>query len=305
MTWGLNFWNWCATMSLLDTLERKLGRFAVPQITLGLIACQVIIFVADIVLDPGAPKPFSERFLLIPEKVLAGEVWRLVSFLVLPPTVGSLSTWTILCSLMFWYLFYLMGTALERTWGTFHYNVFLLLGYVATVAVSFIVPNEAASNAFLEGSVFLAFAYLYPDFELYIFFILPVKIKWLAMLGWIGYGLTLIFAQDWMTRLMVLASVFNFFVFFGTEVVQRVRSGQRRMKTQAAHRSVRQPAYHHRCVVCGITDRSDPTMEFRYCSKCAGSQCYCMDHLRAHEHVTAVESTPGKEKVSESETHGA
>jgi hypothetical protein len=290
-------------MSLLDILERKLGRFAVPQITLGLIVCQVIIFVADVVLDPGAPQPFSERFLLIPEKVLAGEVWRLVSFLVLPPAVGSLSLGTIFWSLIFWYAFYFMGTALERTWGTFRYNVFLLIGYVATVAASFIIPALPASNAFLEGSVFLAFAYPYPEFEFYIFFILPVKAKWLALIAWIFYGIALIYGPDWMTRVMVLASVFNFFIFFGTDIVQRVRSGQRRMKSQAAHNSVRKPAYHHRCVVCGVTDRSDPTMEFRYCSKCAGSQCYCMDHLRAHDHIPAGGPAPEEEKVSGADTH--
>ncbi len=80
----------------------------------------------------------------------------------------------------FWYLFYLMGTALERSWGTFRYNVFLLIGYVDTVGVAFIVPDVPANNAFLQGSVFLAFAYLFPDFVMYIFFILPVKIKWLG-----------------------------------------------------------------------------------------------------------------------------
>jgi hypothetical protein len=279
-------------MSLLDTLERKLGRFAVPHVTLGLIACQAIVYVANLLLErPNAAEPFAERFLLIPQKVLAGEVWRLVSFLVVPPFGFIL--WT----LFFWYLFYLMGTALERTWGTFRYNVFLLLGYVATVAVAFIVPDRPASNAFLQGSVFLAFAFLYPDFELYIFFILPVKIKWLALLTWIYYGVIVIFGEP-MSKLMVLASVFNFLVFFGKDIVQRVRTGQRRMKVQATRLSAREPAYYHRCVVCGITDQTNPKMEFRYCSKCAGSQCYCMDHLRAHEHITADSQAPEKAKVS-------
>jgi hypothetical protein len=279
-------------MSLLDTLERKLGRFAVPHVTLGLIACQAVVYVANLLLEQqNAAEPFAARFWLIPQKVLAGEVWRLVTFLVVPPFGFIL--WT----LFFWYLFYLMGTALERTWGTFRYNVFLLLGYIATVSVAFIVPDLPATNAFLQGSVFLAFAYLYPDFELYIFFILPVKIKWLALITWIGYGITLIFAPDWMTRLMVLASVFNFLVFFGKDIVQRIRTGQRRMKVQAARLSTREPAYYHRCVVCGVTDRSNPKMEFRYCSKCAGNPCYCMDHLRNHEHIAADARAPEKAKA--------
>jgi hypothetical protein len=77
------------------------------------------------------------------------------------------------------------------------------------------------------------------------------------------------------------------------------------MKYQAARLSTREPAYYHRCTICGITDRTDPKMEFRYCSKCAGSCCYCMEHLRAHEHVAAGETAPEKEKVGESEAQGA
>ena len=266
-------------MSLLDTLERKFGRFAVPHVTAGLIACQVVAYIAVMVLTrPDAQEAPDQPLQLIPAKVLDGEVWRLATFLALPP-FGN-----IICMLFFWYLFFLMGTALERTWGTFRYNVFLLVGYVATVAVAFIVPDQPASNAYLQGSVFLAFAFLYPDFELYIFFLLPVKIKWLALLAWIGYGWELLFG-DWLTRLLVLASVCNVLLFFGKGIVQRVRTGRRRMAFQAARLSEKQPAYFHRCAVCGITDRTHPKMDFRYCSKCVGSQGYCQDHLREHTHV--------------------
>jgi hypothetical protein len=190
-----------------------------------------------------------------------------------------------------------MGTALERTWGTFRFNAYLLLGYAATVAAAFILPAGAASNGYLQGSVFLAFAHLFPEFELYIFFILRVKIKWLALLTWIAYGIILL-VGDWMSRLMVLASVCNFLVFFAQDLLERVRTGRRRMAIQAAQLAAREPAYYHRCTVCGITDRTNPTMEFRYCSKCAGNHGYCADHLRDHAHVPAAEPAPAKEKVS-------
>ena len=111
---------------------------------------------------------------LVPTKVLHGEVWRLVTFLCEPPTNN------LVFAFFFWYLFFLMGTALESTWGVFRYNVYLLVGWAATVAVSFIQPEAPASAGFLQGSVFLAFAYLYPNFQLLLFFILPVKVKWLA-----------------------------------------------------------------------------------------------------------------------------
>jgi hypothetical protein len=271
-------------MTLLDTLQRKFGRFAVPHVTVGLIACQVIVYLlAQGMPRPEGAEPVEMRLLLIPDRVLAGEAWRLATFLVIPP-FGN-----VVCSFFFWYLFYLMGTALERSWGVFRYNVFLLIGYVATVGVSFLTPDLPSSNTFLEASVFLAFAYLFPDFELYIFFLLPVKIKWLALLTWISYGAVLVFG-DWLSRLLVLASVCNFLLFFGKDIVQRVRTARRRMATQAARLTAREPAYYHRCAVCGITDRTHPKMDFRYCSKCAGNHGYCEEHLRNHEHVTAVDT---------------
>ena len=92
-----------------------------------------------------------------------------------------------------WYLFYLMGTALEEHWGAFRYNIFLLIGYLMTVAVSFLIPALPVTNAYIGGSVFLAFAFLYPDFILQIFFVLPVRIQWLALITWLYYGYLLLF----------------------------------------------------------------------------------------------------------------
>jgi hypothetical protein len=275
-------------MSLLDKLQRRFGRFAVPHLTIGLIACQAMVFAAALATSkPGAhgldDNRLEERLVLIPNQVLAGEVWRLASFVIVPP-FGNI------VGLLFgWYLFYLMGTALENYWGTFRYNVYLIIGYLATVGVSFLVPDQTASNAYLMGSVFLAFAFLNPDFELYIMFLVPVKIKWLALLTWIGYAWTMI-VGDWMARVLVVASICNFLLFFAGDIVQRIRSGQRRMARQAAQFGVKPPPYFHRCVVCGITDRTHPQMDFRYCSKCNGSHGYCQEHLRNHEHVSAGES---------------
>src|SRR5260370_14984329 len=250
-------------MSLLDYLERKFGRFAVPQVTAGLIACQVVVYLAGFVLDRPGREPIASQLVFIPERVLQGEVWRLLTFLVMPPVPSVISLFNLVCAFFFWYLFYLMGTALERTWGSFRYNVYLLLCYVATVGLAFILPDAPATNAYLEGSVFLAFAYLYPDFEMYLFFILPVKIKWLALVTLIRYFLVMIFGS-WEARLMVLASVCNFLVFFGKDLVQRVRTGRRRMEIRARSYSTAEPAYYHRCTACGIPDRTNPHMDFRY-----------------------------------------
>jgi hypothetical protein len=274
-------------MNVLDKLQRRFGRFAVPNVTIGLIACQAMVFVATLAstkpdVEGAQENRLGQRLQLVPEQVLAGEVWRLATFVIVPP-FGNI------VGLLFgWYLFYLMGTALEVYWGAFRYNVYLLIGYLATVGVSFLVPDQPASNAYLMGSVFLAFAFLNPDFELYIMFLVPVKIKWLALLTWIGYAWTMIFG-GWLGRLLVLASVCNFLLFFAGDIVQRIRSGQRRMARQAAQFGLKPPPYFHRCVVCGITDRTHPQMDFRYCSQCNGTCGYCQDHLRNHEHVNAGE----------------
>jgi hypothetical protein len=267
-------------MSLLDKLERRFGRFAVPHVTVGLIACQVVVY-ALAYTKPEMAMPL----LLVPEQILEGQVWRVVTFVMVPPFSN------LICAFFSWYLLYLMGESLELFWGTFRYNVYLLIGLVATVGVSFLQPNVPAHNVFFLGSVFLAFAFLNPDFELYLFFILPVRIKWFALLTWLSYGFTLIFGE-WIDRLLVLASVSNFLLFFAADIVARLKTGQRRMTYQAKQFTQKEKAYFHRCVVCGITDRSHPQMEFRYCSKCDGAQGYCMDHLHDHPHIVEAAKQP-------------
>lgn len=259
---------------MIRALEKRFGRFSIPNLTAYLILAQVGAYV----LVFGNPQ-FADRMLLIPKDVLAGELFRLLTFLAVPPSSHPL--W----AFFFWYLFYVMGTALERYWGTFQFNLFLLIGYVATVAVSFITPEFPATNGFLKGSVFLAFAWLNPDFVLRIMFIFPVRIKWFALISWIGIGSLLLFSP-WPIRLAVLASVLNFLIFFGPDIRHRIKTGNRQMLSQARRRGERPPEYLHKCETCGITDTSHPQEDFRYCSKCTTDAAYCSEHLRDHAHIT-------------------
>jgi hypothetical protein len=262
-------------MGLLDKLEKKFRNLAVPNVTLYLIMGQVLFYVLSMAgrFDLG-------RIVLVPALVLAGEWWRLITFLFIPPLTN------LIFAFFAWYMFYLMGGALEGHWGTFRYNLFLLVGYIVTVAVAFLFPLSAATNIFIGGSVFLAFAFLFPEFEILIFFILPVKMKWLALITWITYGYQL-FVGPWSTRLFVLASISNFLLFFGKDILWRMKTGNRRMVTKAKELSGKKEAF-HRCAVCGITDLTDPGMEFRYCSDCGGLG-YCKDHIFNHEHVKKTE----------------
>jgi hypothetical protein len=271
-------------MKPLERMERRFGRFAIPNVTLLLIAGQVVLYVMSQMPVVNGQALSLDVVQLAPELVLQGEIWRLVTYLFQPPATNPIFAF------FFWYLFYLMGTALENIWGAFRYNVFLGIGFLASIAAAFVywfvfrVPGGTASNAYLQGTVFLAFARFYPDFTLLMFFVLPVKIRWLALLTWLYYGLTLVTANDWMTRLMVVAAVLNYLVFFGRDIWQDVRHGQRRMQFRA--RTLRKDGQMvHTCRVCGLSSKVAPQTPFRYCSQCGGEYCYCPDHLSNHEHV--------------------
>ncbi len=265
-------------MAFMNNLERRFGRYAIPNITIYLIMGQVLFFIAHL----------SGRFslgplLLIPGFALTGEWWRFFTFIFIPPVTNPIFAF------FAWYLFYLMGSTLEEYWGAFRFNLFLFTGYLITIAVSFLFPMYPVTNIFIGGSVFLAFAFLYPDFELLIFFILPVKVKWLALLAGVGYAFEIL-AGSWPTRLSVLASLSNFFLFFSRDIYWRIKTGNRRMIARTKNATAKREAF-HRCAVCGITDLTHPEMDFRYCQECGGLG-YCTEHIRNHEHVKRSTNNP-------------
>lgn len=276
-------------MSLLARLESKIGRYVPPNITAVLIAGQAVCLLADWFSKAQGNPGILHNIQLVPARVVQGEVWRVVTYLFAPMNSHPLFI------IFLWFLFYLMGTTLQANWGTVRYNTYLLIGYVASLLLAFVGwavfpgANAIATNGFLYGSVFLAFARLYPDFTLLLMFILPVKVKWLALLMWLMYGYSLLF-DSWLTKLMVVAAVANYLLFFGRDIWRDMKHGHRRMQHQGRLR--RAPArITHECRVCGLTSVDSPRTPFRYCSQCEGQCCYCPDHLRDHEHVVKERAT--------------
>ncbi len=253
------------------SLAATLNRFAIPRLTLYIIVLQVVVFV----LHFNEPRVVA-TLMLVPAAVLAGQWWRVFTFAFIPPATGI---WL----LVDWYFFYFIGTALENTWGASKYTAFMFLGWLFTAAAAFIVPNAAATNEFIMGSTFLAFAFIYPEYQIMLFFVLPVKVKYLAWLAW-GYFLVTFITGNWMTRLMVAAPVANFLVFFGRDIWRGARRGHRRLAQRTAAMAASENTL-HRCTTCGVTERSNPTMEFRYCDRCAGAPGYCEDHINNHVHI--------------------
>lgn len=272
-------------MSLLDRLEKRYGHYALPGVTLWLLAGQAMVFLAQYVgPNAGAGGAIAQSLALDPQKVYDGEWWRLITF----PFLAPLGQFPLLVIFFFWFL-YFIGTTLEGAWGVFRYNVYLGLGYLATVAAAFLADAIQPGSGlivgdYVYGSLFLAFARLYPEFEIYLMLILPVKIKWLARIQWAWYWFVAI-AGDWHMRLMALAAILNYVVFFGREVFSEAKQGHRRMKHKAKTLNVQEKVMHE-CAVCGLTSDMAPKTAFRYCSKCVGQRCYCPDHLRDHECVT-------------------
>ncbi len=256
-------------MGFKEKMERRLSRYAIPHLTLWIILGQVLFFV----LHFSHPHIIA-RMYLEPSLVWAGQWWRVFSFVIIPPTYSPI--WLFFDI----YFFYLLGNTLENTWGSLHYNLFLLIGWIATVAAAFLVPGGVATSIYLFGSVFLAFAFLYPDFVIYIFFILPMPVKYMAWLVWALY-VWMFLSGPWPQRVIILAAVLNFLLFFRQDIINRIRYGHRKLAAKAA-KTVDEPF--HRCTVCGITERTNPEMEFRYCNLCAGTPCYCMNHINKHEH---------------------
>ncbi|MFW6058918.1 MAG: rhomboid family intramembrane serine protease [Phycisphaeraceae bacterium] len=263
---------------MLQRLERKFGWLAIPHLTVYLVAGQTFFFLAILL----RPELFAQM-VLQPQAVMAGEVWRLLTFVFIPPQVHPIF---IIFAL---YLLWLMGEALEDNWGTFRYNLFLLVGWLATLASAWIQPSVPATNVYLLGSVFLAFAFLYPEFRILLLLIIPVKVKWLAALTWVLYGLGFLRAAtdgNWSHCMVIVAAVANFFLFFWPDLLEMVRRRGRRMRQEVVAMEARRAAEEpfHRCTTCGRTEQSDPELEFRYCPHCTDSPCYCMDHIFDHEH---------------------
>lgn len=282
-------------MNWLNKLERKFGRYAIPNLMWYVIALNITGFVIAL----GVPQ--LEPYLTLSiEAVLHGEVWRLISFILIPPTYSIIG-------LFFFVLFYYwIGQGLEQAWGAFRFNVYLftgvLLHIIAAFLIYFIFGVDLMLNlTYLNVSLFLAFGAEYPDYTIYIMFFLPVKMKFMAALSGIFLGVEIISglipvilgvsANGYQTASSVgaLIAVGNFLIYFlnNRRYVPKRTVAQKKMRANLQKAAVQMKGKtHHRCAVCGRTEESNPELEFRYCSKCAGAYEYCMDHLYTHVHVS-------------------
>ena len=287
-------------MNWLNKLERKIGKYAIPNLMIWLIGAYTIGFVMYTV-NPS----ILSMMVLSPYHILHGQIWRLVTWIFMP-------TETNLLFLLIMALFYYqLGSALERTWGTFRFNVYIFSGILFTVIGAFLLYAIAYlfnalgmvgiagslvsgmgwgfSTNYINMSIFLAFAVMYPDMQVMLYFIIPIKMKWMAIV----YGILIVYhfiAGSWAGRVSIVMSLASFVVFFlSTRNLKRYTPHEihRRQQFKAQMREPRPGSgiTKHKCVVCGRTELDDPNLEFRFCSKCEGNYEYCSDHLFTHQHI--------------------
>lgn len=288
------------TMNWMNKLERKFGRYAIPNLMNYIIVLYVFGFVLDFV------KPGFYYFYLSLDMaaILRGQVWRLFTFLIQPPSTNLLF---VVFTLM---LYYMIGRTLEHVWGTFRFNLYFFMGaffHVLAALMMYLLLHVSLplGTHYLNLSLFFAYVALYPNQQFLLFGILPIPAKVLAWINAAMFGYTILQAFlpayggseiGWYYHANALAafvSLLNFLIFFLASRNMARYSPKEIKRKHTYHKAVREgrmeqrgaDGARHRCAVCGRTELDDDTLEFRYCSKCNGNYEYCQDHLFTHEHI--------------------
>lgn len=284
---------------VLDKLERKIGKYAIKNLTIYLLIAYAIGYLLMFG-QQFTGVPYLNYIWFEPYLVLKGQIWRLFTWVLIPPK-GN-----IVVAIIMFILYYQLGTALERAWGAFRFNVYIFGGMLFTIIGAFItfficgplIPvGGFISTYYINLSIFLAFAVCFPDMQVLLYFIIPIKMKWMAIfyLVVVGYDIVNWVSMGWwFAAIPIIASLLNFFIFFMmTRNMSRFnpKDIHRRAEFKRAATPPRtqyrdgSPIARHKCAVCGRTELTNPELEFRFCSKCNGNYEYCSDHLFTHTHI--------------------
>lgn len=272
---------------MIDRFCLNHPRFGIPNLIYFLIGGNVLVYLLDYV--SYSRVAVSSLLAFDRSLILQGQVWRMFTFLFTSWGQG------LFFFLLAMYFLWFIGTSLEREWGSGKFTLYYLLGWVLSLISGMITGY--ASSSYLDMTLFLAFATLFPDVQFLLFFIIPIKAKWLAWADGVLLALGLmrsLLVLDWGGVLAVVIAVLNYLLFFWPELSHQVRRMRGRanysrqsnvIQFKKAARDFKRQDYTHKCSVCGRTDTEYPDLEFRYCSKCAGYHCYCADHINNHEHI--------------------
>lgn len=268
----------------IDKFCSRHPRFGIPNLAMYIAIGQVAVGILSLL---PALRMLPLLLTFSRAAILQGEVWRLVSFILIPSGVGNPFYTLLGCYVVFW-----TGQMLEREWGTAKFSLFYLCGVVLSILGGLLLGGT--SIYYIHLSFFLVIATMYSEMQVLFMFVLPVKMKWLAILD---VALILLDALEGgpIVLLFALPSFVNYFIFTWSFWSVKLGFARRRAdpqvinfkraQKQAQKKAQETGGYLHKCAVCGITDQDDPNMEFRYCSKCDGYYCYCANHINNHIHI--------------------
>jgi len=278
-------------MKFLYKLERKFGKYAIQ----GLMKYIIVLYGIGFVINMTDASIYYRFLSLDASMILKGQVWRLVTFIIQPPSNNIIF---VVFSL---YLYYIIGINLERVWGAFRFNLYFLVGVLGHIVAAlgvYIVSLLLTGNGtviimdttYLNFSLFFAYALTYPDVQVLIYFIIPVKMKYMAYLNAAFYLISVVMAlvnKDWATVAAIVVSLLNVVLFFFLTRNYRRIDPRDIYRRHQFKQQVRQATAitKHKCAICGKTENDGDDIVFRFCSKCNGNYEYCQDHLFTHEHV--------------------
>lgn len=283
----------------MSEFEKKYGKYAINNLSLILIACYACGYLISLI--NGA---FLNYLTLNPYAILHGQVWRLITWIIIPPETSN-----IFFVLIMLYFYYSIGTSLEHTWGAYRYNLYIFGGILFTVLGSFALMGYSYafraetimvygpenyfrsvatlfSTYYVNMSIFLAFAATFPNASVLLMFVVPVKMKWMGIV-YAGLLTLQFFAGTVYNKFVIAASLLNFLVFWFTSKNHMHMSPKQIHRRQEFKRDVKRSTTvtRHKCAICGRTEMDSPGMQFRFCSKCEGNYEYCEEHLYTHTHV--------------------
>ena len=260
-------------MKFFYEMERKYNRYAIPNLMYYIVILYAVGLAVYVVNPVIFWRIYKGYLCLDGRAILHGQIWRLVTFLIFPPSFGSFRFTSVFFGIIALFMYHSLGQTLENVWGSFRFNVFFLMGVLT------------------QGLACLAFAMYFPDAQFLLFFVLPVKAKWLAVAESAVYLYSFIFGGA-AERCELVVSLANILIFFlMTRNYRRYAPKEIRRKNNFKKETKILPkgSTRHRCAVCGRTELDGAELEFRYCSKCEGNYEYCQDHLFTHKHVTKEE----------------
>ncbi len=270
----------------------------------------VVIYAFGLLIQLFVPTFYWAYLSLDVNAIMHGQIWRLITFIIYPPALGSFVFDSILLGVVSLFLYYSLGGTLEEVWGSFRFTVFFAMGMIGQILAAFIAyygfhQYIFVTTGFLNFSIFLAFAMSFPNVQFLLFFVIPIKAKWLAIAECAVYLYSFIMGPN-VIRCEIVLSLINVILFFlmtrrqkwtGLKDVKRRRDFKRQISKASRPSSSSSSSSHvskiipksetrHRCAICGRTEADGDDLVFRYCSKCAGNLEYCQDHLYTHQHVT-------------------